>query len=329
MRREEYSISGFETAGRVHAHGVAETTIAHRAEIEGVGLHTGAAIRMCFVPAPARTGIVFRRTDLDSVDRAVTDIPARFDRVTETTLSTLISNEAGHSVGTIEHVMAAIAACGLDNVVIEVSGGETPVMDGSAEPFVRLIRQVGLRSLDARRRVIRVLRPVVVEEAGKRAALLPHADDSQSFVLSFEIEFDNPVIGHETFEADVSDPAFAGMILSARTFGFLKDVEAMWSMGLGRGGSLENSIVIDGEKVLNEGGLRYRDEFVRHKLLDALGDLSLGGAVIAGRYEGVRSGHALNNRLLRALLGNLDAWTFEDAVQDDAWAMGPVAIPAD
>lgn len=329
MRREEYIISGRENAGCFVADSVAETTIAHRAEIEGIGLHTGASIRMCIVPAAARTGIIFRRTDLNSVDRRVTDIPARYDRVTDTMLSTLISNDAGTSVSTIEHVMAAVAACGLDNAVIELSGPETPVMDGSSEQFVKLIQRAGLRKLEARRQVLRILKPVIVEEGNKRAALLPHEDGSQSFVLSFEIEFDNPVIGHEVFEADVSDPDFANVILRARTFGFLKDVETMRSMGLALGGSLDNSIVIDGEHVLNEGGLRYRDEFVRHKLLDALGDLSLGGGVIAGRYEGLRSGHALNNRLLRALLDDPQAWVFEDAVAEPADQMGPVAIPAD
>ena len=285
-----------------------QTTLAAPVVIEGVGLHTGHMIRMDLHPAAAGFGIVFRRVDIDSADRAATDIPARFDHVGDTTLSTAIRNEAGASISTVEHLMAAISFLGIDNLLIEINGPEIPVMDGSSQVFIETIEAVGLKSIDAPRRGIRILKPVIVEDGLKRAALLP----GEGFKLAFEIEFDNPVIGHETIEADFNDPAFKDEILRARTFGFLKDVEAMWKMGLGLGGSLENTVVVDGDKVLNEEGLRFADEFVRHKVLDAVGDLALSGAPLIGRYEGLRAGHAMNNRVLRALFADASAYEIVD-----------------
>ncbi len=281
-----------------------QKTLSAPVVLEGIGLHTGHMIRMDLHPAGAGFGIVFRRTDLGDVPINVTDIPARYDHVGDTMLSTVIRNEAGTSIGTVEHLMAALSGLGVDNVFIEINGPEIPVMDGSSQVFVETIEAIGLKTLNASRRAIRILKPVVVEDGLKKAALLP----GEGFKLAFEIDFDNPVIGRQTIEADFMDPAFSDDILRARTFGLLKDVEAMWGAGLGLGGSLDNTVVVDGDRVLNEEGLRFDDEFVRHKVLDAVGDLALAGAPLIGRYEGMRAGHAMNNRVLRALFADRSAW---------------------
>lgn len=287
-----------------------QMTLAVPVVIEGTGLHSGKTIRMTLRPADADHGIVFRRVDLEG-GRDATDIRARHDHVVETTMSTVIGNAAGARVGTIEHLMAALSGLRIDNALIEIDGEEVPVLDGSAEVFVERIEAAGLMALDAPRRAIRILKPVVIEDGAKRAALLP----GDGFRLAFEIDFDNPVIGRQAVEADLYDPCFADDILRARTFGFLKDQEALKAAGLGRGASLENAIVIDGENILNEEGLRYEDEFVRHKVLDAVGDLSLSGLPLLGRYEGARSGHAMNNRVLRALMADETAWETVDFVE--------------
>ena len=287
---------------------IKQRTLKNVIRATGVGLHTGDKVYMTLRPAAPNTGIVFRRTDLGTTDRSVTDLPARFDRVGDTTLSTALRNEAGTSVSTVEHLMAALSFLGLDNLLIEIDGPEIPVMDGSSQVFIETIEAIGLKSHAAPRRAIRILKPVIVEDGLKRAALLP----GEGFKLAFEIEFDNPVIGHETIEADFNDPSFKHDILTARTFGFLKDVEAMWKVGLGLGGSLENTVVVDGDQVLNEEGLRFDDEFVRHKVLDAVGDLALAGAPLIGRYEGLRAGHAMNNRVLRALFADESAYEIVD-----------------
>lgn len=285
-----------------------QMTLAAPIVLEGVGLHTGRTIRMDMHPAGAGFGIVFRRVDLVDASLEITDIPARYDHVGDTTLSTAIRNKAGTSVNTVEHLMAALSGLGVDNVFVEVNGPEIPVMDGSSQVFVEAIEAVGLKPLNASRRAVRILKPIVVEDGLKRAALLP----GEGFRLAFEIEFDNPVIGRQTIETDFHDPSFSDQVLRARTFGFLKDVETMWKMGLGLGGSLDNTVVIDGDQVLNEDGLRFEDEFVRHKVLDAVGDLALAGAPLIGRYEGVRAGHAMNNRVLRALFADRSAWEIVD-----------------
>ena len=331
MRKTEFETIMLEQARthrreRVLAAACPQTTLAAPVVIEGVGLHTGHMIRMNMHPAGAGFGIVFRRVDIGSADGAATDIPARSDHVGDTTLSTAIRNEAGASISTVEHLMAAISFLGIDNLLIEINGPEIPVMDGSSQVFIETIEAVGLKSLDAPRRAIRILKPVIVEDGLKRAALLP----GEGFKLAFEIEFDNPVIGHETIEADFNDPSFKDEILRARTFGFLKDVEAMWKMGLGLGGSLENTVVVDGDKVLNEEGLRFADEFVRHKVLDAVGDLALAGAPLIGRYEGLRAGHAMNNRVLRALFADASAYEIVDLASGEAADARKVrAVPAE
>ncbi len=275
----------------------------------GIGLHSGKKITMTLKPAPIGTGVVFNR--IDAAPGCDPLIPARFDAVVDTRLCTCVGNAAGLSVGTIEHLMSAIAGMGIDNLTVDIDGPEVPVMDGSAAPFVFLIECAGVVEQDAPRRAIKILQPVSLAEGGIMARLDPADDD---FSISFEIAFDNPLIGRQrldvTFpltESPASGP-YRAEVSSARTFGLLEDVERLNKMGLALGGSLENAVVISGNKVLNEDGLRFVDECVRHKTLDALGDLYLAGAPIIGRFTGVKSGHAHSNQLLRALFANPAAW---------------------
>ena len=330
MRKSEFETIMLEEARahrreRTAAVACPQSTLAAPVVLEGVGLHTGRMIRMNLHPAGAGFGIVFRRTDLAGAGADVTDIEARYDNVGDTTLSTAIRNEAGTSISTVEHLMSALSTLGVDNVFIEIDGPEIPVMDGSSQVFVETIEAIGLKPLTAPRRALRILKPVVVEDGLKRAALLP----GEGFRLAFEIEFDNPVIGHQTIEADLHAPEFRTEILSARTFGLLKDVEMMRKMGLGLGGSLENTIVVDGDRVVNEEGLRFDDEFVRHKVLDAVGDLALAGAPLIGRYEGLRAGHAMNNRVLRALFADPSAYEIVELGALETGSPRLAAVPAE
>ncbi|WP_140986582.1 UDP-3-O-acyl-N-acetylglucosamine deacetylase [Asticcacaulis tiandongensis] len=278
-----------------------EHTLALPAICAGIGLHTGQHVRLSIRPAAAGTGVVFVRTDLNQNDNVV---PARADYVTQTRLGTVITNASGVSVSTIEHLMAALSALGVDNAIIELDGPEVPIMDGSAQPFVQLLDQAGFRRQSTAQRVIEILKPIEVIEGDKRAALLP----ADRFEMRFEIDFDNPVIGHQEVELVITEESFRTELASARTFGFVEGVEALRAAGLARGGSLDNAIVIDGDKVLNDGGLRFVDEFVRHKALDAIGDLYVLGMPIQGRFEGIRAGHGLNNAVVRALLSQPEAY---------------------
>jgi UDP-3-O-[3-hydroxymyristoyl] N-acetylglucosamine deacetylase len=278
-----------------------EQTLAHAAIIAGMGLHTGEPVRMLVRPASAGTGVVFVRTDVTDRDNRVA---ALAHNVTKTTLGTVITNAAGVSVSTIEHVMAAFAALSLDNVVVELDGPEVPIMDGSAEPFVQLLDQAGFRRQITPQSVIEILKPVEVIDGDKRAALLP----SDQFEVRFEIDFPGTPIGHQAVDLVVTEQSFRDELAAARTFGFLDGVEALRAAGLARGGSLDNAIVIDGDHIMNEGGLRFADEFARHKALDAIGDLYVLGMPILGRFEGIRAGHGLNNALVRELLSRPDAY---------------------
>ncbi|MCF8495678.1 MAG: UDP-3-O-acyl-N-acetylglucosamine deacetylase [Alphaproteobacteria bacterium] len=271
--------------------------------VEGTGLHSGALIAMTLRPAPAGHGIVFLRTDVTDRDNRV---PALWNRVVDTRLCTVVGNEAGVSVGTVEHLMAALRGCGVDNLLIEIDGPEVPVMDGSSLPFVRLIEQAGVIAQAAPRRVIRILETVVVEQDGKRASLSP----SEVGLFGGEIVFDHPQIGAQSYSTPLVNGNFIHELASARTFGFLHEVEYLQAQGLALGGSLDNAIVLDAERVVNPDGLRHPDEFIRHKLLDAVGDLYLAGAPILGAYEGSRAGHALNNALLHALFAAPQAWEY-------------------
>jgi UDP-3-O-[3-hydroxymyristoyl] N-acetylglucosamine deacetylase len=284
-----------------------EHTLAGPAICAGVGVHTGDRVRLSIRPAPAGHGIVFVRTDIKDRDNRV---PARGDAVVATRLGTVISNAAGVTVATIEHLMAAMAALGVDNATVELDGPEVPIMDGSAQPFIQLLDRAGFRRQEKPQRYIEILEPVIVTDGDKSAALLP----CDRFEMFFEIEFASSTIGKMSVDLEITEESFRTELSAARTFGFVEEVEALRAVGLARGGSLENAVVIDGDRILNPEGLRFPDEFVRHKALDAVGDLYVLGAPLLGRFEGRKAGHTLNNAVVRALLARPSAWrevTFE------------------
>jgi len=282
-----------------------QQTLKNSIYCSGTGLHGGARVAMSLHPAAPDTGIVFRRSDIKGDDAI---IPARYDMVSDTRLCTTLSNEAGVSISTVEHLMAALAGCELDNVIVEVNGPEVPIMDGSAEPFVFLIDCAGIVEQAAPRRVIRVLKPVGVEDGESKARVEPWMGSS----INIELDFETAVIGRQSMFVDMLAESFREKLSRARTFGFLHEVEALQAAGLARGGSMENAVVISGDTVLNEGGLRFDDECARHKALDCIGDLYLAGAPIIGHFHGVRPGHAINNKLLRRLLADETAWEIVD-----------------
>ncbi|SHF49910.1 UDP-3-O-[3-hydroxymyristoyl] N-acetylglucosamine deacetylase [Modicisalibacter ilicicola DSM 19980] len=290
---------------------IKQRTLKNTMRATGVGLHSGEKVCLTLRPAPANTGIVFVRTDLDPEVR----IPARAENVTDTTLCTALSSE-GVKVATVEHLMSAFAGLGIDNVFVELDAPEVPIMDGSAGPFVFLIQSAGIEEQNAPKKFIRIKREIVVHDDGKEAVFTPH----NGFKVSFAIDFDHPAFDQQkqTATVDFSTTSFVKEVSRARTFGFMRDLEFLRSQNLALGGSLDNAIVVDDYRILNEGGLRYDDEFVKHKVLDAIGDLYQLGYSLIGEFRGVKSGHALNNQLCRAVLDNPDAWeivTFEDARQ--------------
>ncbi|HBF98245.1 MAG TPA: UDP-3-O-[3-hydroxymyristoyl] N-acetylglucosamine deacetylase [Alphaproteobacteria bacterium] len=298
---------GLEKAGKIEFGGVFQTTLRNRVSCTGIGLHSGEAVQMTLYPADADHGIVFLRSDLVGVEgrkRSDCLVPARFDAIGDTTLGSTVVNAQGVSVATVEHLMSAFAGLRIDNVLVELDAPEVPVFDGSAEPFLFLLECAGICELDAPRSYIRILQPITFEEDGKRVTLAPY----DGFSVELEIEFDSAAIGRQSYEIDMETGSFKNEIARARTFGFLQDLEYMQSLGLARGGSLDNAVVLDKDIVLNSDGLRYKDEFVRHKILDAIGDLYLAGHAIIGKFHGVCSGHAMNNKLLRVLFANADKW---------------------
>ncbi|MGE5546127.1 MAG: UDP-3-O-acyl-N-acetylglucosamine deacetylase [Solirubrobacterales bacterium] len=282
----------------------------------GVGLHSGAKVTMVLHPAEADSGIRFRRTDIAGKGAIVA---ARWAGVGDTRMNTCLVNEAGIQVGTVEHLMSALAGSGIDNCLIDINGPEVPVMDGSAAPFLFLIECAGIVEQESPRRAIRVLKRVAVTDGDKVASLSP----GPGFSLRFEIDFKSEAIARQEFAVSLSKGAFKSEISRARTFGFEQEVAMLRAAGLARGGSLDNAVVIDstGTKVLNDDGLRYGDEFVRHKILDAVGDLYLAGAPLIGAFHGIRSGHALNNQLLRALFADQTAWTYTTVAPGSALAL--------
>src|SRR3954453_12142814 len=289
----------------------------------GIGLHCGQPVMMTLRPAAPDTGIVFRRSD------AGAEIRADWSNSVESALSTVLSNREGVHVATVEHLMAALAGNRIDNAVVELDGPEVPIMDGSAGPFVRLIESVGTEAQDVPRRGIKIMKPVEVTENGNSAPLLP----ASGFSMSFEIDFDNPLIRHQNISLSIDPDAFNAEIAPARTFGLLDDWPRLKAAGLARGGSLDNAIVISGDRVLNAGGLRFADEFVRHKLVDAVGDLSLAGGAIMGHFRGSRSGHALTRRLLAAVFADPNAWCFTTVFEPanlgaPIWSASPRATAA-
>ncbi len=274
----------------------------------GVALHCGDKVSMTLKPGKPDSGIVFKRTDITG---GGTSILATWDNVVETTLCTTLGNNAGVTIATVEHLMAALSGSGIDNAVIEVNGPEVPVMDGSAAPFVFLAECAGTVEQDAPRRFIRVLKAITIGDGDSAATLVP----AESFSIDFDIDFESAAISRQSISIGMTGETFKNEISRARTFGFLHEVEALRAAGLAKGGSLENAVVVSGDKVINEDGLRYTDEFVRHKVLDAVGDLYLAGGFLLGHYHGVCTGHTSNNQLLRALFADDEAWCYENMPQ--------------
>ncbi|WP_163574967.1 UDP-3-O-acyl-N-acetylglucosamine deacetylase [Halomonas faecis] len=290
---------------------IRQRTLQNTIRATGVGLHSGKKVYLALRPAPVNTGIVFVRTDLEPE----VQLPADAALVTDTTLCTALSRD-GVKVATVEHLMSALAGLGIDNAFVDVSAPEVPIMDGSAAPFVFLIQSAGIAEQAAPKQFIRIKREVVVRDEDKEARFLPH----QGFKVSFTIDFDHPVFEQQkqTAVVDFSTTSFVKEVARARTFGFMRDLEYLRANDLALGGSLDNAIVVDDYRIVNEGGLRYDDEFVKHKVLDAIGDLYQLGYSLIGEFRGIKSGHSLNNQLCRALLDQPDAYeivTFENERQ--------------
>lgn len=288
---------------------IRQRTLKEMVKTTGVGLHSGRKVTLTLRPAPANTGIIYRRMDVNPP----VDFKSDAYSVRDTMLCTALVNDEGVRISTVEHLNAALAGMGIDNIIIEVDAPEIPIMDGSASPFVYLLQSAGIETLNAAKRFIRIKKPVRIEDGDKWAELVPY----NGFRMDFQIDFDHPAIDtdeqHMLF--DFSSQAFIKNISRARTFGFMRDIEQLQSQNLCLGGSFDNAIVLDEFKILNEDGLRYDNEFVTHKVLDAIGDLYMSGYSIVGELRAYKTGHALNNKLLRALLENQEAWewtTFEE-----------------
>lgn len=284
-----------------------QTTIAASVTLSGIGVHSGAPVTLTFHPAEAGTGIVFNRVHADGL---VTELKAVSSQVGATDLSTVLGFTPARSVATIEHVMAALYALGIDNIIVEVDSAEMPIMDGSSRLFIDAIEQVGIASLGVKRRYIRVIKPVRIEQGASWAEFRPY--DGTRFEV--EIDFDSPAIGRQKWEGDLTAKSFKDELSRARTFGFMRDVERLWAAGYALGSSLDNSVVIsDDNSIVNVEGLRYENEFVRHKTLDAVGDLALAGAQFIGCYRSYRGGHKVNAVALKALLSDVSAYEVVEA----------------
>lgn len=284
---------------------IKQRTLKNKVRATGVGVHLGHRVEMWIRPAPPDTGIVFCRTDLPGAPM----VRAHALNVNDTRLSTRIEDsQSGARAATVEHLMSAFAGLGIDNAYVDLSAEEVPIMDGSAGPFVFLLQSAGIEEQGKAKRYIRVLKPIELKEKDRFVSLTPF----NGFKLRFTIEFDHPVFDKSASEVEINfaNVSFAKDVARARTFGFTHEVETMRSMGLGRGGSLENAIVIDDFRVLNSDGLRFDDEFVKHKALDAVGDLYMLGHPLIGAFHGIKSGHAMNNKLVRALLADKTAWEY-------------------
>ena len=282
-----------------------QTTLRSHATVAGIGVHSGSPVTLTLHPAESNTGIVFVRCGLGGQrDR---EIAADFRSVTATEFATVLGDRNGPAVSTTEHVLAALHGLGVDNAVVEVDGPEVPIMDGSAQAFVDAIDQAGIATQSASRRYIKVLKPVRVGKNGCFGELLPHA---RGLRVETEIEFDHPMIGRQTFAIEVEPVSFRRELARARTFGFMRDVAKLWSAGYALGASFENTVVVAESRVLNADGVRFPDEFVRHKAVDAIGDLALAGGPLIGLYRSVRGGHKLNHAVLTALMADRSAWTY-------------------
>ena len=296
---------------------VAQRTLRNAIQGTGIGLHSGKKVAMTLHPAPADSGIVFRRADLPNKP----EIPAWVENVVDTTLCTTLGAE-GVRVATVEHLMAAFAGLGVDNAVVELEGGEVPIMDGSAAPFVFLLQCAGVREQAAVRQFIRITKPVRARDGDKTVAFSPRTRDQLR--LHFVIDFDHPLLRENNeITLDFSETSFTREVSRARTFGFMRDVEWLQRQGAALGGNLDNAVVVDEQHILNEEGLRYRDELVRHKVLDSIGDLYLLGHPVLGAFEGLKSGHELNNKLLRSILADATAWEYVVFEEEEEGAREP------
>ena len=282
--------------------GARQTTIAREIELRGTGVHSGAPVSVTLHPAEVDTGLLFVVTKRG---RTIAEIPAHVSNVKNLTLCTVIGDESGVTVSTVEHLLAALRGLAVDNCIIEIDSKEVPIMDGSSVPFVEAIDEAGLRELNAPRRFIKVLKPIRVEEGGCWGEIAPHS----GFHLDVEIDFDTPLIGRQRLAFEMSPGIFRNELSRARTFGFMSDVERLWKAGLALGANLTNTVAIGDDRIMNREGLRDPLEFVRHKMLDAVGDLSLSGLPLLGAYRSVRGGHRLNSLVLKALLEDKSAWT--------------------
>ncbi len=284
-----------------------QQTLVQPVTLTDIGLHSGATVTMRLLPAPANSGITFIRTDLKDGENTIS---ARWDHVVDTRLCTVIGNSFGARVSTVEHVTSALAGLGIDNCTIEIDGPEVPAMDGSAAPIVAAIEHMGIMPQSAPRRVLEILRPVEITEAGKSARFMPAATSDYKVTLDYTRT--NALIGNQSAELRLTPTAYKREIAAARSFTLFAELDAVWSNGLGKGGSLDNNVLVWDTVVANLGGLRFDTEFARHKLLDAIGDLSLCGGAILGRFEGVATGHALNNKLLHAVFADTANYRWVD-----------------
>ena len=284
-----------------------QTTLRDHTELCGVGIHSGLPVTLTLHPADADTGLRFVRTRLDGWQER--EIPADMSAVTATEFATVLGDASGPLVSTAEHVLAALSGLGVDNAVIEIDGPEAPIMDGSAAPFVAAIDAVGLQIIERPRRYIKVLKPVQVAKGDAYGEIRPNP---RGFRVEAEIEFQHALIGRQARALDIKPETIRREIARARTFGFLRDVASLWNAGYALGASLENTLVVSDNRILNPEGMRFPDEFVRHKILDAVGDLALAGAPLLGTYRSVRGGHKLNHALLCALMADASAWTWVD-----------------
>jgi UDP-3-O-[3-hydroxymyristoyl] N-acetylglucosamine deacetylase len=296
--------------GLIATQGIRQTTLGNKVSCSGVGLHSGSQVNMAIYPAATNTGIIFKRLDVPAEHAFV---PAHFDAVCESRLGTTIRNQHGVTVATIEHLMAALWGAGIDNAIVELDGPEIPIMDGSSEPFIFMLECAGIVEMAAPRRILRVLKAVEVREGKSVARIEPNKDGDEGCVMGIEIDFDNQVINKQSSIYDFREITFKQSLSRARTFGFEHEVTALQKMGLALGGSLDNAVVVANDRVLNKEGLRYNDEFVRHKALDCIGDLYLAGYRIDARFTFVRPGHSINNTLLKALFADESAYVITEA----------------
>ncbi len=292
------------SSDKMEFHSNSQHTIASEITCSGIGLHSGETVAMKLCPAPANAGIIFVRSDIDGGSSPRSKIAATYDMVTETTLGTTITNRFGVKTSTIEHLMAALWGLGVDNAIIELDAPEVPIMDGSSEPFIFLIECAGIRQQNAARKFITIDQEIKLSDGDSVAVISPH----DGFIIDIDIDFSHDKIAQQNAKYDFDEVSFKQNLSRARTFGFKSDVDKLKSMGLILGGSLDNAIVLDDDKVINEGGLRFDDEFIRHKALDCVGDYFLAGMRIKGHITTSKPGHGVNNKLIHAIFANQDYW---------------------